>query len=73
MNRYEARLDIVRRIRSVLVDLADGEDLDAVEFAELEQSMTDAAEIVLEALGLEVTDVTADGILATLSVTEPTV
>jgi hypothetical protein len=73
MNRYEARLDIVRRIRSVLVDLADGEDLNSVEFAELEQSMTDAAEIVLEALGLDVIDVTAEGILATLSVTEPAV
>lgn len=71
MNVYEARLDIVRRIREVLVDLADGEDLDAAEYADLEQSMTDAAEIILDALDLEVVEVT-DRIQASLGVANST-
>lgn len=66
MNEFEARLWVVKTIRDVLLDLADSEDVSAEEYVEMEQGMNDAAEIILEALSMDITDVDGDAILATL-------
>jgi hypothetical protein len=53
MNNHEARLAILDVIRDVLLDLADApaDDLDVAD------AMGEAAELILEALGLQVADV----------------
>lgn len=56
MNNHEARLAILDTIRDVLLDLADApaDDLDVAD------AMGEAAELLLDALGLEVVE-TSDG------------
>jgi hypothetical protein len=72
MNEFEARLWVVRTIRDVLLDLADADDpeLGEDDRAEMEESMLEAAELIMEALGMDVTDVDGNAILATLHIPE---
>lgn len=64
MNEHEARLKLVWRIRDVLLDLADDgtEDIN-----ELQDAMADTAEILLDALGLEIVGIEGDVINASIS------
>lgn len=65
MNVFEARLAIIERIRDCLLDLADeggeAEALDDAAYLDMEASMADAAEILLDALELQVVSVDASG------------
>lgn len=72
MNEFEARLWVVRTIRDVLLDLADVDDpdLESEERVEMEESMLEAAELIMEALGMDVTDVDGNAVLATLHIPE---
>lgn len=72
MNEFEARLWVVRTIRDVLLDLAEFDDPDLAdeERAEMEESMMEAAELIMEALGMDVTDVDGNAVLATLHIPE---
>lgn len=62
---YDTRLAILREIANVLVDLADMDPTDD-DFEEFVAAMEDAADIILEALGLDVVTIDADGIHAIL-------
>lgn len=71
MNEHEARLGIVTRIAEVLLDLAqdgleEGDDLD-----EMRDAMSDAAELVMEALGVEVVSVEGSTALIRVSNIDP--
>lgn len=65
MNEHEARLFILHQIRDVLTDLA-------AETSEVTQddldSFTDVAEIMMEALGIDIVKVEGDKIHTTMTV-----
>lgn len=61
MNEHEARLEIVRTLRDVLVDLADDGEVSQEDLDAMDASMLDAAELLLEALELQVVSVGPDG------------
>ena len=63
MNTNEARLAIIETIADVLFELSDDEDLPAVDREDLRDAMADAADLICEALDLDVVDV-ADGVLS---------
>lgn len=60
MNVSEARVAILDLVADVLVELGDDGEIDS---GELREAMEDAAEMVLDALDLEVTSVNDDGSL----------
>lgn len=61
MNINEARVVIVEEIAEILYDLTEDEDATAEVKQELRDAMADAADIIAEALDLEVVEM-ADGI-----------
>lgn len=65
MNEHEARLAIVTRVRDILLDLADDGTED---ISDLTAAMLDAAELVLEGIGLEV--LTTDPLTVSLAIPE---
>jgi hypothetical protein len=54
MNEHEVRLGLVRVIRDVLVDLAAEDGTENDDLLAMEEAMTDAADIILDALQVEV-------------------
>lgn len=66
----EARLAVIRTITDTLVDLADVDPADA-DFDDLEASMTDAADILCEALGLRIIGTDGGVIVAELRLDAP--
>lgn len=64
MNVHTARLMMVEVIRDVLLDLADADgDLSDDEYVEMEDTLTDAAELILDALSVEVVEVAEAGVV----------
>jgi hypothetical protein len=69
MNISEARLKIHRQILDVLVSLALDDTTSDQEIAELEEDMSEVAELIMENIGLVVNSVDDDSIvMATLNV-----
>lgn len=67
MNEHEARLAIATRIADVLFDLAqDGMEPDD-DADEMRDALDDAAELIMEALGLEVVSVDSEAATVRLS------
>jgi hypothetical protein len=59
MNVHAARLAITEVIRDVLLDLADAEgELSEDEYIEMEETLLDAADLILDSLGVQVLAVT---------------
>lgn len=71
MNTNEARLGIIDTITDVLLDLSDDEELTDDERDNLREAMADAADLICEALDLEVRSVGADGITVRVVVPQP--
>lgn len=71
MNEHEARMAIASRISEVLLDLAqDGlEESDDIE--EMRDAMDDAAELVMEALGIEVVSISGPQVSVRMTVPDP--
>lgn len=69
MNEYDVRLRVVREIRDLLVALAVEDEVGEAEVLEIEESMTDAADLLLEAIGFEV--VSIDGAVVTARINLP--
>ena len=65
MNEHEARLAIITRVRDVLLDLADDGTEDVTDLA---AAMLDAAELIIEAIGLEV--IATDPLTVSLTIPE---
>lgn len=70
MNEHDVRLRVVREFRDLLVALAVEDGVDEAEVLGIEESMTDAADLLLEAIGFEV--VSIDGTVVTARITLPT-
>jgi hypothetical protein len=69
MNISEARLKIHRQILDVLVSLALDDTTSDQEIAELEEDMSEVAELIMENIGLVINSVDDDSIvMATLNV-----
>ena len=69
MNEHDVRLRVVREFRDLLVALAVEDGVDEAEVLGIEESMTDAADLLLEAIGFEV--VSIDGTVVTARITLP--
>ena len=64
INEHEARIIIGNMIMDILADLAvDGEDVTEEELLQIEESMGDVADVILEVLSLKI--LTVDGTTVT--------
>lgn len=71
MNEHEARLAIVARITDVLFDLA-AEGMEPDDDAdEMRDALGDAAELIMEALGLEVESIDDKAVIVRLASIDP--
>ncbi len=61
LNVHEARLELVRGIREVLMDFADDGSMSADELIEIERQLGDVADAILEALSVQVLEVKDSG------------
>ena len=61
LNIYEARLELVRGIREVLMDFADDGSMSPDELIEVERQLGDVADAILEALSVQVLEVKDSG------------
>jgi hypothetical protein len=61
LNIYEARLELVRGIREVLMDFADDGSMSPDELLEVERQLGDVADAILEALSVQVLEVKDSG------------
>lgn len=61
LNIYEARLELVRGIREVLMDFADDGSMSQDELLEVERQLGDVADAILEALSVQVLEVKDSG------------
>lgn len=63
MNIPEARLKLSETIQEFMVDLAIDEDMSISEIAEVEESMAELTEMLLDTLHLEVREVNEDHVV----------
>ena len=70
MNLAEARLSLHERIHEFMVDLAMDEDMTVEEIAEVEESMNNLVEMLLDTIRCEVTEVRDDHVVVTVSLGE---
>lgn len=67
MNAHEARLYIVSVMTEILFDLSDGDDLSDAERKEIRESLADAADLIVEALDINVVSVDGRTINVTMT------
>lgn len=54
----EVQLEVHRKLQTALLDLAVEDDMDDAEVEDLQDAMSNAADLLIEAIGLQVTEVT---------------